>query len=170
MCNRSAFIWPVVFALGAAAGVFACDEVLPHAVPVLKLGLGAAERLNGTGGPTTALFIFSKNILVVLLCVLLGGITRGIYPAFICLINGCVVGLVGAVLSEYGGIAWWKYVIALLPHGIIELAAVFLGCAIGAAALTMKEKLVLLKYPIAMLAVAACVETWISTAIANRII
>lgn len=81
-----------------------------------------------------------------------------------------VVGLVGAVLSEYGGIAWWKYVIALLPHGVIELAAVFLGCAIGAAALTMKEKLVLLKYPIVMLAVAACIETWISTAIANRII
>lgn len=170
LLNRSVLVWVLLFALGAVAGAIAYSMILPWMMPLLKLGAKAAGELNSPGGLKTVLFIFLKNALVVLLCVLLGRTTRGIFPAAVCFINGGVLGFLGAVLARYGNVAWWKYVIALSPHGIIELAAVFLGCAIGMAALTRREKLILLKYPLAMLAIAACIETWISTAIANRII
>lgn len=170
LLDRSVFVWVFLFALGVAAGALLYRAFLPHMVPLLKLGARAAGEIGGSGGLKTVLFIFLKNALVVLLCVLLGRVTKGVFPALVCLLNGVILGFLGAILARYGHVAWWKYAVALLPHGVIELAAVFLGCAIGVTALTRKEKLVLLKYPLAMLAVAACVETWVSAAIANRII
>lgn len=168
--NRSVFVWVLLFALGAVAGAFAYSMILPQMMPLLKLGARAAGEIGGSGSLKAVVFIFLKNALVVLLCVMLGRTTKGVFPAAVCFLNGGILGFLGAVLARYGNVAWWKYVIALSPHGVIELAAVFLGCAIGVAALTRREKLALLKYPLAMLAVAACIETWISTAIANRII
>lgn len=168
--NRSVFVWVLLFVLGTVAGAFAYRLILPQMMPLLKLGFKAAGELDSPGGLKMVVFIFLKNALVVLLCVLLGRATKGVFPAAVCFLNGGILGFLGAILARYGNVAWWKYVIALSPHGVIELAAVFLGCAIGMAALTRREKLALLKYPLAMLAVAACIETWISTLIANKII
>lgn len=168
--NKSFFFWVFLFALGTAAGALLYKTLLPHAVPLLKLGAKTAGEINSSGGVKAAAFIFLKNALVVVLCVLLGRFTRGVFPAAVCFLNGGVLGFLGAVLANYGHVAWWRYAVALLPHGVVELPAVFLACAIGVAALNGREKLSLMKYPLAMLVAAACIEVWVSSAIANRII
>lgn len=170
LLNKSFFVWIALFAVGAAAGVLLYGVLLPHAVPLLKLGAKAAGQITGSGGVKAALFIFMKNALVVILCVLLGRPTRGLFPAAVCAINGGVLGFIGAVLAKLGHVAWWRYVAALLPHGVVELPAVFLACAIGVMALSAREKLSLMRYPLAMLVAAACIEVWVSAGIANKII
>lgn len=167
MLDKTLFVWILLFILGVVIGVAAYRQVLPLILPLLKTEIGTAAKLRGLKAFS---FIFFKNAFVVLLCILWGKITKGIFPALVCFLNGTVLGFIGAVLVKYGHIAWWKYAAALLPHGVIELAAVFLGCSIGIASLTRWEKLQFSKYPLAMLVLAACIETWVSAAIAKKIL
>lgn len=159
-----------LFALGVAVGALPYARLLPRLLPALKLGMGAAEKIASSGGLEAALIIFLKNASVAILCLLLGRPTRGLFPGLVCFINGCVVGFIGAVLSGFARVAWWRYAAALLPHGVVELPAIFLACAVGTAALERRRKLSLAKYPLMMLAVAACIEVWVSALVADRMI
>lgn len=143
---------------------------MPHMVSLIDVGLRASGRLSAGSGIEAALFIFMKNLSVVFLCALLGRGTRGTFPALVCFINGGILGFLGAVMRAYGGVSWWRYVAVLSPHGVLELAAVFAACTIGLLAASVKEKLCLLKIPFAMLVAAACLEVWVSSGLADRIL
>ncbi|MDH7578187.1 MAG: stage II sporulation protein M [Bacillota bacterium] len=156
--------------MGAACGALGHKAILPHMVSLIDVGLRASGRLSAGSGIEAALFIFLKNFSVVFLCALLGRGTRGVFPALVCFINGGILGFLGAVMRAYGDVSWWRYVAVLSPHGVIELVAVFAACTVGMLKAPVKKKLRLLGAPLAMLVVAAYVETWISSGLAGRIL
>jgi len=57
------------------------------------------------------------------------GIFFGIVPAFFLIVNGAALAVVLSLSTQSRGI--WLSLLTILPHGILELPAVFLGTAIG---------------------------------------
>lgn len=58
-----------------------------------------------------------------------GGITTGIYTAYLMLYNGLLIGAIGALVGQNNlAYPFWAFV---LPHGSLELPAIFLAGAAG---------------------------------------
>jgi stage II sporulation protein M len=74
--------------------------------------------------------IFVNNTIKTLLAILLGALF-GIIPAFFLLANGIALGVAWSLSASARGP--WLSLLSLLPHGILELPAVFLGTSIGLA-------------------------------------
>jgi len=72
--------------------------------------------------------IFINNAAKTLLSILLGALL-GIVPGFFLLANGVALGVAWSLSASMRG-AWFS-LLSLLPHGILELPAVFLGTSIG---------------------------------------
>ena len=72
--------------------------------------------------------IFVNNVAKTLLAILLG-VLLGIVPGFFLLANGVALGVAWSLSASVRG-AWFS-LLSLLPHGILELPAVFLGTSIG---------------------------------------
>lgn len=71
--------------------------------------------------------VWTNNALVAAICVATG--ITGIYPAKIMFDNALNVGLVGAVMHVQN--ADWVFWSLILPHGLLELSAVFVAGAAG---------------------------------------
>lgn len=72
-------------------------------------------------------FIFLNNLQSSFFGLFLG-VLIGIFPIIVALINGYLLGFVASiVVQETGFFSLWR----LLPHGIIELAAVFISLGMG---------------------------------------
>ena len=72
--------------------------------------------------------IFFNNAVKTLLAIVLG-IVLGIVPTIFLLANGIALGVAWSVSVATRGP--WISLLSLLPHGILELPAVFLGTSIG---------------------------------------
>ncbi|MGE5405649.1 MAG: stage II sporulation protein M, partial [Candidatus Saccharibacteria bacterium] len=121
---RDSLVWAVLFIIGIIAGAI----YAPEAAGMLEDTFKQLKGLIGHARPEViALKLFEKNVIVVIVCVVLGRVTRGIIPGMICLYNGLMLGVVG-VISHLPLLA---VVAGILPHGIFELPAIFLACAIG---------------------------------------
>ena len=72
--------------------------------------------------------IFFNNAVKTLLAIVLG-IVLGIVPTIFLLANGIALGVAWSVSSATRGP--WISLLSLLPHGVLELPAVFLGTSIG---------------------------------------
>lgn len=82
---------------------------------------------EGLNLPQTIWMIFSNNIYVCFLSILLG-VLFGIFPLITSLSNGFIIGYVANKAVAIDGIlTLWK----LLPHGIFELPAVIISLGIG---------------------------------------
>ncbi len=74
------------------------------------------------------LFIFLNNSLKVFLFMFLG-ILGGVIPVFFLIVNGMTLGLVVWVVSQE--VTLGEILLSLLPHGVFELPALFIGSALG---------------------------------------
>jgi stage II sporulation protein M len=72
--------------------------------------------------------IFLNNAAKTLLAILLGT-ALGIVPGFFLLANGVALGVALSLSIQTRGA--WLSILSILPHGILELPAVFLGTSIG---------------------------------------
>ncbi len=72
--------------------------------------------------------IFINNAAKTLLAILLGALA-GVVPGFFLLANGVALGIAWSLSASARG-AWFS-LLTLLPHGVLELPAVFLGTSIG---------------------------------------
>jgi len=75
------------------------------------------------------LFILGRNALVSFTALVLGIFTYNIWPVTILLLNGAMSGFAAkmqAVLFHHYTFQIWLF--GLLPHGVIELGALFLAC------------------------------------------
>lgn len=106
------------------------------------------------------IIIFLKNLSVALICIFTAKLSKGLMPGFIILTNGIAIGLVGMILG-ISGMPVMSYVMGLLPHGIVELPALFLACAIGMYGLS-EESWRIASVPALMLLVAAGIESYIT--------
>ena len=152
-------------AVGIVIGVLLFPDMVDKLIPVLENTFGDL-LLDGEGNllPSMTLvwIIFAKNLQTAVLCYLTAKITRGILPGLILFFNGAMIGTLAIFLHQQVGLAYTSYIIQLLPHGIIELPALFLACAIGMHGIRINGwKAMLL--PAGMLVIAALVEIYIST-------
>lgn len=72
--------------------------------------------------------IFLNNAAKTLFTILLG-VLLGIIPGFFLLANGVALGVAWSLSAGVRGA--WLSLLSLLPHGVLELPAVFLGTSIG---------------------------------------
>jgi len=76
------------------------------------------------------------------------------------LMNGIVIGMIGTLASNLG-MPVMSFIMGILPHGIVELPALFLACAIGMFGIS-RESWRIASIPFLMLLVAAGIESYIT--------
>lgn len=75
-----------------------------------------------------ALFIFFNNASTCFLSIIFG-LFFGIFPFIVLILNGFLMGYLAYFAYLERGVAY--PILALFPHGVIELTAVFICCALG---------------------------------------
>jgi stage II sporulation protein M len=125
-----------LFAIGVAFGL--ADPF--NIAGLLSDELIGLEELGGILAPftfTMFMFIFIKNVITLLFSFAFGPIFC-IVPVVTLVLNGWIVGLVATIFIEQESLG---FVLAgLLPHGVIELSALFIG---EAAALSLGVTLII---------------------------
>ncbi len=129
------------------------------------------------------LLIFLNNSIKAVISTI-AGVFAGIFPACFVFVNGYIVGVVYYVKGSQLG--YFRALMYLLPHGVIEIPAILLACSYGSwlglrfikkvrgEAINLKEDFVLalkacLKIVIPMLLVAAFVETFITPVVVRLV-
>jgi len=127
----SAFI---IFMAGLLFGL-ACVLTMPEYSDFFFPGINASDlNLNPTGDDSWAYaflssFIMVNNIRVSFLAFALGA-TAGLGTIYVLFYNGMVIGALTAVVVA-GGASISRYLAMLLPHGFIELTAIFISGGAG---------------------------------------
>ncbi|MBP3966687.1 stage II sporulation protein M [Paenibacillus lignilyticus] len=94
---------------------------------------GVAENIDSSSHPTLflMLFIFFNNAIKAILVMYVGSLF-GLVPIAFLAINGMLLGYLVHKTAEQGNEAVFTIVFkGLLPHGIIEIAAIIIACAYG---------------------------------------
>lgn len=118
----------MIFVLGIGLGHWVNDQV-PDLASRLENSLrGFVEGFRGLPAWKLVGAIFLNNAAKTLLAIILG-MVFGIAPVFFLLINGAALGIILNLAIESRGVS--TTLLTILPHGILELPAVFLGTSIG---------------------------------------
>ncbi len=91
-----------------------------------------AQQAQNSDHPQTAMFwiIFERNLTATITTMYMG-IAAGIFPLFTMAINGMVLGFMFGTLADRGENVAALIVKGILPHGILELPALFLASGFG---------------------------------------
>ncbi len=91
-----------------------------------------AQRAQGEANPQLSMFwiIFKNNITAAVITMYMG-IAAGVFPLFTMVLNGMVIGFMFGQIAEQGVNVFPLVVKGILPHGIIELPALFLASGFG---------------------------------------
>jgi stage II sporulation protein M len=117
-----------LFALGIIAGWVAVYRI-PSIADHFQNTLANFVRIFAGMPPLKlAAAIFLNNAFKTL-CAIVLGLFFGIVPVIFLLANGVALGIAMSISTQARGL--WPSVLAILPHGIFELPAVFLGTSIG---------------------------------------
>jgi stage II sporulation protein M len=119
------FIYAIAFIFFAGALVgFLFSQHLTFLDEILK---NLIEKTKNLRGASLIFYIFLNNLQSAVLGLVLG-IFLGIFPVWVSLSNGVVVGYVlSKVYATDGFGKFWL----LLPHGIFELPAIFISLGLG---------------------------------------
>ena len=118
----------VFFGVGFVIGLMIVNR-FPQMADTFEGSLASFVKIfRGLPKLQLAAAIFVNNTVKTLAVILLGTLL-GVIPAFFLVVNGAALGVVWSLSSETRGV--WVSVLSLLPHGMLELPAVFLGTAIG---------------------------------------
>jgi stage II sporulation protein M len=110
----------LTFLIGFVFPIFFADEIVAFINELIASleGLSAVELIG---------FIFWNNLKASFFAIVLG-ITFGILPLVILVVNGYLLGFVSRLaVNERGILTMWQ----LLPHGVFELPAIILSIGIG---------------------------------------
>jgi stage II sporulation protein M len=165
-----------LFGIGIAFGL--TDPL--NLASLLSDELASLEKLGGILAPftfTMFIFVFLKNVITLLFSFIFSPILA-IIPVVTLLLNGWIVGLVSTVVTEQKSLG---FVLAgILPHGVIELPALFIGEAaalsFGITAVialfkkekrelflpSLKQNLRYLTLAVALMLPAAAIETFLT--------
>jgi len=90
-----------------------------------------ADQLTGQQPLLMMLGIFWNNAFASLLA-LIFGLAAGLFPLFFVMSNGLAIGIVlEMVVAKMGTAGILVFLAGILPHGVIELPAVFISASIG---------------------------------------
>jgi uncharacterized membrane protein SpoIIM required for sporulation len=166
--SKKTWIWFLLLIAGTAAGIIYSAQLTPYLLPMI---MESFANILGNGqeafvpSVNLAVTIFLKNLLVAVICFLTARITFGVIPGAILLFNGLVIGLLGKIFIQEG-LPLFTFVALLLPHGIFELYAIFLACAIGIKGLNKTGWQAML-IPCFILSAAAGIEVYITPLLAR---
>jgi len=118
----------LLFCAAALAGGIAIVYFPQAASQLQELLKQFAHMFRGLPKLQLAAAIFINNSLKTLAVILLGPFL-GIAPVIFLVINGAILGAVVPVAISSQGL--WPSLMAIIPHGILELPAIFLGTSIG---------------------------------------
>ena len=125
-CSR--FIWIIIaiFFIFGLIGFFSPTPVLVEE-KILEFISDLLDKTEGLSSGEMIWFIFSNNIQSSFFGLILG-IFFGIFPLFVSLLNGYLLGFVAEKSVEAAGVlSLWR----ILPHGVFELTAVFISLGMG---------------------------------------
>lgn len=169
-----------LFVIGLGAGLAISAAQPASILGLLSEELSSLEELGTMFGPfqvTTAVFIFFKNALALLMSFLLSPILC-LFPALALVLNGALISFVSVLLAQQKSLGF--ILAALLPHGILEIPALIIGEAaalsFGVMAITslfsreksrrllpgLKQNLKYLLLAFALLVPAAIIETFVT--------
>jgi stage II sporulation protein M len=117
-----------LFGAGFAAGLMvvshypALNDQFEQTITTFVSAFSGMPRLKLAGA------IFLNNAAKTLFAIVLGALL-GIVPAIFLFANGIALAVAWSLSSRFRGA--WLSLLSILPHGVIELLAVFLGTGIG---------------------------------------
>lgn len=123
----------MLFTAGAMVGYVQHEAISGFAAQQLSQLGDMVEQMQQSEQPGLFLFgfIFLGNTLTVAL-VMVFGVVFGIYPVFVLLFNGLLLGYVMQTAAQSVDVSSWElFLYGILPHGILELPVVFLAAAYG---------------------------------------
>jgi stage II sporulation protein M len=118
----------LLFCAAALVGVLAVVYFPQVAAQLQELLKQFAKMFRGLPKLQLAVAIFFNNSLKTLLVILLGPLL-GIAPVIFLILNGAILGAVVPVAIATRGL--WPAIMTIVPHGVLELPAIFLGTSIG---------------------------------------
>jgi stage II sporulation protein M len=118
----------VIFGSGIVIGLMSVTHFPEVAGHFESSVVGFVKIFRGLSRLELAAAIFLNNALKTLLGIVLGSLF-GIIPVVFLLANGIALGVVFSLSVQSRGP--WLSLMSILPHGILELPAVFLGTSIG---------------------------------------
>jgi len=118
----------VIFGSGIVIGLITVTHVPELAGHFESSVVGFVKIFRGLSKFELAAAIFLNNALKTLLGIVLGSLF-GIIPVVFLLANGIALGVMFSLSAQSRGP--WLSFLSILPHGILELPAVFLGTSIG---------------------------------------
>ena len=118
----------VFFLVGAGAGLVIVNEMPDLANRFVENLAGFVKGFAGMAPWQLAIAIFLNNSIKTLIAILLGTLF-GIVPCIFLLANGAALGLALSLSIQSRGL--WISLVSIVPHGVIELPAVFLGTSVG---------------------------------------
>lgn len=86
------------------------------------------------------------------------------------MVNSVLLGCMALLLNDVQGVSVLSFFAGIAPHGIVEIFAICLSCALGMRPGKMREKLVMFAKPFGLLLIAAAIETFISPLIIARVL
>lgn len=128
-CKNYILLIILIFVFGAVVSFFVALTGKPEILinEIVKTLEDLIDKSKGLDLWEMIIYILNNNLETSFLA-LIFGILLGIFPIFITLVNGFILGFVSffAVYAEGAGVLW-----KLVPHGIFEIPAVFLSLALG---------------------------------------
>jgi stage II sporulation protein M len=118
----------VIFGSGIVIGLMAVSHFPLLAEHFESSVVGFVKNFRGLSKLELAAAIFLNNTLKTVLAILLGSLF-GIIPAVFLLGNGIALGVIFSLSAQTRGL--WLSLLSIVPHGLLELPAVFLGTSIG---------------------------------------
>lgn len=118
----------ILFSLGILAGLIAVYQFPTITQSVEDSLQSFVKHFRGLPNAKLAAAIFLNNSVKTLAMLLLGTFF-GLVPTLFLIVNGAALAVVISLSTQSRGIG--LSLLAIIPHGILELPAVFLGSAIG---------------------------------------
>ena len=118
----------VIFGSGIVIGLMAVSHFPFLAQHFESSVVGFVKIFHGLSKLELAAAIFLNNTLKTVLAILLGSLF-GVIPAVFLLGNGIALGVIFSLSAQTRGL--WLSLLSIVPHGLLELPAVFLGTSIG---------------------------------------
>lgn len=123
-----ALMLSVLFMLSCMMGFFVAKENKELAEKTIEQ-LFSQFRFIKNLNPISIFFIIFLNNSAKALMAMLAGFLFGIFPTFFVVLNGYLIGLVIYVKGTEMGFK--AIVLALVPHGILEIPAIIIACSYG---------------------------------------
>jgi stage II sporulation protein M len=118
----------LLFCAAALAGLLAVIYLPQVAAQLQELLQQFAQMFRGLPKLQLAFAIFLNNGMKTLLVILLGPLL-GIAPVIFLILNGAILGAVVPLAIATRGL--WPAIMTIVPHGVLELPAIFLGTSIS---------------------------------------